>query len=35
MIGKATGRVDKPRLRAACLDLKGAEEALVDRLRRR
>ena len=34
MIGKATGRVDKLRLQAACLDLKGKEEALVDRLRR-
>lgn len=34
MIGKATGRVDAARLQAACLDLKGAEEALLGRLRR-
>jgi hypothetical protein len=33
MIGKATGRVDAPRLQAACLDLKSAEEALIGRLR--
>ena len=32
MIGKATGRVDKLRLEAACLDLKSSEEVLVGRL---